>query len=150
MITIANKLVLSILFSFVPTIVNNRCCFINAEQHCRNNREQHSTLFIHWQHCSGMITVLLQHRSTNNAVTTCAIFSCDRLHVMSQRSYWWNYKNNLIIASFGFQKHGRENICFLIFVFRCESLLKVANLYIRCHDGGCIYVIHHTKSSWFT
>ena len=33
-----------------PTIVNNRCCFISAEQHCWNNSEQH---------CSVMITVLL-------------------------------------------------------------------------------------------
>ena len=55
-------------------------------------------------------------------------------------------KNNLIIASFGFQKHGRENICFLIFVFRCERLLKVANLYIRCHDGGSIYVRYIIQS----
>ena len=52
MITIANKLdVLSILFSPVSTTVNNRCSFINAEQHYWNNNEQH---------CSA-ITVLLQH-----------------------------------------------------------------------------------------
>ena len=43
MITIMNKLVLSILFSPASTIVNNRSCFINgnAEQHCWNNSEQH-------------------------------------------------------------------------------------------------------------
>ena len=33
-ITIANKLGLSILFSVVPTTVNNCLCFINAEQRC--------------------------------------------------------------------------------------------------------------------
>ena len=33
------------------------------------------TLFVE-QHCSAMITVLLRHCSTNNAGTTCAIFSC--------------------------------------------------------------------------
>ena len=32
-IAIANKLVLSILFSPVSTTVNNHCCFIDAEQH---------------------------------------------------------------------------------------------------------------------
>ena len=41
MITITNKLVLSILFSPVSTTVSNRCCFINAEQHCWNYSEQH-------------------------------------------------------------------------------------------------------------
>ena len=75
MITIVNKLVLSILFSPVATTVNNRCCFINAEQHCWDNSEHWTTLFVK-QHCSAMITVLLRHCSTNNAVTTCAIFSC--------------------------------------------------------------------------
>ena len=43
MITITNKLVLSILFSPASTTVNNRSCFINgnAEQRCWNNSEQH-------------------------------------------------------------------------------------------------------------
>ena len=34
MITIANKLGLSILFNVVPTTANNCCCFINAEPLC--------------------------------------------------------------------------------------------------------------------
>ena len=58
-IKIANKLVLSILFYPVPKTVNNRCCFINAEQHCWNNSQQH-----YWnnsqQHCSTMILPIVQ------------------------------------------------------------------------------------------
>ena len=54
-----NEQACSILFSPVSTTVNNRCCFINAEQHCWNNSEQH---------CSAMITVLSQLCSTNSAV----------------------------------------------------------------------------------
>ena len=38
--------------------MNNRCCFINAEQHCWNDSEQHAP-FVQ-QHCSAMITALLQ------------------------------------------------------------------------------------------
>ena len=45
--TIANNLDFFNIVSPVPTIVNNRCFLINAEQHC----------------------------STNNDVKTCAIFS---------------------------------------------------------------------------
>ena len=50
---ITNKLVLSILFSPVSTTVNNCCCFINVEQHCWNNSEEHCSLNIVqlWQPC---------------------------------------------------------------------------------------------------
>ena len=42
--TIANKFCsIGIAFSR-STNVNNRCCFINAEQHCWNNNEQHCSL----------------------------------------------------------------------------------------------------------
>ena len=41
MITIGNKLFISILFSIVPTTVNNCCCFINVEQRRWNDNEQH-------------------------------------------------------------------------------------------------------------
>ena len=88
MITIANKLVLLILLSPVPATVNNRCCFINAEQHCWNNNEQHcsfnnivrsSTLFVH-QHCSfnnivrSTTLFVQQHCSFNNIVRSTTSF----------------------------------------------------------------------------
>ena len=66
MITIVNKHVLSILLFPVSTTVNNRCCFINAEQYCWNNNEQHCSLnnIVHpWKQCCYSVvqlSILLQ------------------------------------------------------------------------------------------
>ena len=94
MITVTNKLVLSILFSLVPTTLNNRCCSINAEQQCRNNSAW-TILFVE-QYCSAMITVLLRHCSTNNAVTTCTISSC----VGSTRTTFTTLRSSRLVQKF--------------------------------------------------
>ena len=67
---------------------NEQACSINIVFSCFNNREQPlllhqcwttllkqlwTTLFVQ-KHCSAVITMLLQHFPTNNAVTTCADF----------------------------------------------------------------------------
>ena len=61
----------------VPTTVNNRCSFINAEQHCCNTVIVNSivrstTLLKSWYR----YLYCYKHCSINNVVTTCAIFSC--------------------------------------------------------------------------
>ena len=90
MITITNKLVISILFSPVPTTMNNRCCFINSEQHCWNNSKQHiirslnnivivETIvnnIIRWTLFSHDNRVVKASFNQLNAVTTSIIFSC--------------------------------------------------------------------------
>ena len=70
MITIANNLVLSILLLHVSTTVVASSMLNNIVKTIVNN------IVRSLQHRSVMITVLLQHSSTNNAVTTCAIFNC--------------------------------------------------------------------------
>ena len=70
MITITNKLVLSILFSPVSTTVATSSMMNNIHETIVNN-------IVRWTINSlAMITVLVRHCSTNNAVTTCAICSC--------------------------------------------------------------------------
>ena len=61
--TLVNMVVLSLVFSPVPTAMNSYCWFIIAEQCCWNNSEQHC-----WP---------------NSVATSCAIFGCDILRVLS-------------------------------------------------------------------
>ena len=64
-----------------------------VEQHCSfNNIVRSTTLFVQ-QHCSAMITMLLRQCSTDNAVTTCAIFSY--LYVLHVRRLMHQTKNRL-------------------------------------------------------
>ena len=105
---------------------SEQACSINIVFSCSNNREQPlllhqwlnnivetivNNLFVQ-QHCSAMVTMLLQYCSTNNAVTTCAIFSCVVFRISSESSL------NRII---GFKKIKKNTIKLLSVIIRLNS-----------------------------
>ena len=133
MITITNKLVISILFSPILTTVNNCCCFINAEQHCWNNSEQHcsfnnigetivnnivrsTTLF---SHDNRVVTPLFNQQCCNNVEAPNVLTKL--FNISENEKYNLRSNNNMLMSK---RKQDKFNEMKLYKAARCGPLCQ--------------------------